>query len=511
MPLPSALPRPTQPRDSIDATNPSTSSTRYPQSTPTPTPAPQLPIDQQVLYVAPDGSSHWSPSPEISRSRRAKRRMDEGKQPVHNRARRDLLVGTGDKHRSPSLEPRVDYPSCDEEGNNVLSCYPSSNTTVLQGEWTKFVWNARIPDFIGLPGQVDIYLYHADSGQQVANWTSISNVQSQINVLVNDSFWDYRMSQWQPGQHINYTYYFVIVKAGTVLDGGEEHQATWTAVQTALADSVYLSSSSVISQSSVSSISALSALGPTSLSLLSVSSLSRISATATAGLQSSQSSSDDFPGWAIALIVILGLLAFVSITGLSYIILRNLRRNNHPASQLSHRGSLGSSSPMMVQAPTSENPHSPATMTSAGHNFARMGAPPVIAAPVMPGAAAVRSNSLHYSGLNDGASTQSASDAGPFSGQDAAIMADAFRMALRKPDFGSRPVEESESPEASGNTPEDAQATVAEPDVLSRELAEEGRDIRSVSSVRGVTVQSLEDGSGNATGAGNTATNRIPS
>jgi hypothetical protein len=76
----------------------------------------------------------------------------------------------------------------------------------------------------------------------------------------------------------------------------------------------------------------------------------------------------------------------------------------------------------------------------------------------------------------------SAGDSGPFSGADAAIMADAFRKMLRKPDFAAAgPVEEGESPE--------------EPDeqIINRELAEEGRDIRSVSSSRGVKVETLGD------------------
>ena len=76
----------------------------------------------------------------------------------------------------------------------------------------------------------------------------------------------------------------------------------------------------------------------------------------------------------------------------------------------------------------------------------------------------------------------SAGDSGPFSGADAAIMADAFRKMLRKPDFAAAaPVEEGESPEG-----QDEQ-------IINRELAEEGRDIRSVSSSRGVKVETLGD------------------
>ena len=85
--------------------------------------------------------------------------------------------------------------------------------------------------------------------------------------------------------------------------------------------------------------------------------------------------------------------------------------------------------------------------------------------------------------LSDGASTASRADSagGPFSAVDAAAMAAAFRNVMRKPDFADRPMEEGESPEQK------------ETDVLNRELAEEGRDIRSVSSSRGVRVETLDD------------------
>jgi len=74
--------------------------------------------------------------------------------------------------------------------------------------------------------------------------------------------------------------------------------------------------------------------------------------------------------------------------------------------------------------------------------------------------------------------SNSAQESGPFTGADAAIMADAFRMALRKPEFMG------ESPEES---PEEKARKEAE--LLNKELAEEGRDIRSVSSSRGVKVE----------------------
>jgi hypothetical protein len=62
-------------------------------------------------------------------------------------------------------------------------------------------------------------------------------------------------------------------------------------------------------------------------------------------------------------------------------------------------------------------------------------------------------------------------------------MADAFRKALRKPDFTDNPVEEGEGGSQQPNNG----------GLLNRELAEEGRDIRSVESSRGVQVETLRD------------------
>lgn len=74
------------------------------------------------------------------------------------------------------------------------------------------------------------------------------------------------------------------------------------------------------------------------------------------------------------------------------------------------------------------------------------------------------------------------SDSAPFSGADAAVMANAFRDMLRKPNFVDWPLEEGESPEEENGAPDN---------LINRELAEEGRDIRSVSSSRGVKVETL--------------------
>lgn len=125
---------------------------------------------------------------------------------------------------------------------------------------------------------------------------------------------------------------------------------------------------------------------------------------------------------------------------------------------------MGSQSPMIanVQSGASAYPSSPPVPS------ASLG--PALIAPAAVAASA------------DGASLSSDT---PFSGADAAVMAEAFRKALRKPDFAGRPVEEGESPEQ----PPEGEP----PELMNRELAEEGRDIRSVGSSRGVRVEGLSD------------------
>lgn len=131
---------------------------------------------------------------------------------------------------------------------------------------------------------------------------------------------------------------------------------------------------------------------------------------------------------------------------------------------------MGSESPMM-QAPG--GPVSPAAAsTSAGHTGIISLPPPVRNAP-----------SIRYN--DDSIHSGSANAEGAITGSDAAIMADAFRKALRKPDF-AQTHEEGESPETQGTGETEGL-------LLNRELAEEGQNIRSVSSERGVKIVADED------------------
>ncbi|KAG9035882.1 hypothetical protein FRB95_010285 [Tulasnella sp. JGI-2019a] len=495
---------------------------------PTPTLSPTVHVQREAVFAYPDGSLQkdlWA-ARELSQD--AGWSDTKGKRPAHDN--RDRGQFTPDQSPPPDHQLNLPsrhqrrattYPTCDDEGNAVLACYPTSGTSVFQNQWTKFIWNVRIPEFIGLPGTIDIYLYHADSGELVEKWTGIPNVQGEIDVNANDTFWDYRMSEWQPGEQTPYTYYYVAVKSGTKLTGGESRLATWTVIQTALANSVYAaatSSASVSSVSSASIASSLSALGTTSLSMLSVSSQSQasIAAAATASAASGAGSlqgpggdqGNSFPAWAIALLVVLGVLAFASMAGLFYLLIRTFRRRDRRGSSLTHRESMGSSSPMMGQTAGSLDhhaPHSPDRMLSPPPNYgartsnisAGMGAGLAGAAVKSPSGMRQTSSAMH----RDDSSARSVSDAGPISGQDAAIMADAFRLALRKPDFADRPFEEGESPDTHPSNPSREMGAgtpgrrKSSDGMLGSALAEEGNQLRNVGSARGVTVQHPSDDS----------------
>lgn len=221
-----------------------------------------------------------------------------------------------------------------------------------------------------------------------------------------------------------------------------------------------------MSSASIASSSSLAAAS--SASLTSLHGPSGTSTTSSSASVQQNNANSGFPHWAIAVIVILGFLAIVAGVTLVWLIMRRLRRRE----QVSNRGSMGSSSPMMANA---QNPHSPQLPLLGGAGLAA----------VVGG----RTSSEHHrpgsivspDGASEVSRTHSLSvgDSGPFSGADAAIMADAFRKALRKPDFAGPPVEEADDHR------DDA--------IMSRELKEEGRDIRSVSSSRGVRVETLDD------------------
>ncbi|KAF5370984.1 hypothetical protein D9615_010002 [Tricholomella constricta] len=362
-------------------------------------------------------------------------------------------------------------------GNNIISCFPTADTVVAQHQWVSFVWNSRRPEITNTESNlVDIFLFHGDSRQQILHYRKVPNPSDQagrINAQVNDSWWGANGARWN-GKNQSFPFYWVLIPSDKTLDGNQIAQPTFTAVQTTYADSVAASMAS--SSASVASASAASASASLTASSGQLTTLS--TSTSTASVQPN-STGKDFPHWAIAVIVVLGFFAIVATCVLAFLIIRRVRRRN--ADLDSNRNSMGSASPMMANA---GNPSSPLLAGAAlgGHH-----AGSIHGGHESRGAARDATSVV----MHDGASTISrtgsaANNEGPFSGADAAIMADAFRKMLRKPDFAARPVEEGDSPGSPDH--EDGKE-----EMINRELAEEGRDIRSVSSERGVRVETLSD------------------
>ncbi|KAG6860697.1 hypothetical protein C0995_008369 [Termitomyces sp. Mi166 len=418
------------------------------------------------------------------RSLRRRRIHDDGHASTSKTARRQTVVDqpeVGELEVSSSTQTAALKRNFADKA--LTDCQLLSDNTVIS-------WNSRRPE-ITQTNLVDIFLFHGDSRQQILHFPNVANPSDQagrINTQVNDSWWGDRATNFH-GQNISYPYYWVLIPSGTTIGPNAIAQPTFTAVQTTFADFVVasISSASVASVSSASAASASSASAASALSA-SASSASAASAsasrasesaalstvmatsssTSTASLQQG-SSSKEFPHWAIAVIVVLGFFAIVATCVLAFLIVRRMRRRQFD----SNRNSMGSASPMMANAggPSSPLLGAGATAGSIGHGHdgaTRDGA------------------SVH-----DGASTMSrtgsaGNNEAPFSGEDAAIMADAFRKMLRKPDFAARRAEEGESPDGPEGEGKES--------ILGRELAEEGRDIRSVKSERGVRVETLSDG-----------------
>ncbi|KZO96505.1 hypothetical protein CALVIDRAFT_563980 [Calocera viscosa TUFC12733] len=165
------------------------------------------------------------------------------------------------------------YPTCDDVGNNVLACYPTQGLTLVESDWTKFVWNLRQPQFIGA-GTVDVYLFHADSNEMALSFLGQQNAAGQLGVQVDDTWWGDRGDTFD-GSNVTFPYYFVVVPGGTTLTGGESRLATFLAIQTATPATLVSASSasvaSVAAQASLASVS-LTSVAAASSSLASLSS-----------------------------------------------------------------------------------------------------------------------------------------------------------------------------------------------------------------------------------------------
>ncbi|GAA5974625.1 hypothetical protein JCM11641_007029 [Rhodosporidiobolus odoratus] len=357
------------------------------------------------------------------------------------------------------------YPSCSNVGNGVLSCFPETNTTLTQGEYSKFIWNSRFPTFIGA-GAVDVYLYNADTDDVAANWRNRTNANGMLSILPEDQWWaspTQSTDDWFGDAARNRTtpYYFVVVDGGTNLSGGEEHQATFDVVQTAAPTSLS-SALAALTSSSMSSLSSASAASSASLASASASasSLSSLRSASSAGslsdasgsgsatsrggrnsggdLQNSSSSGPAIPKWAIALIVIFGVLALVAGGFAVYFCLGRARKRRQ-ADEAARRAqdmddddlTNGSRDPILGARGSVSG--------SAAHSAVAAGA-------AGPGAGALAAGVAGKEG-------EKREDDSTLSHTDAAKMAAAFRAALRKPEFPTGGSSPDESPGEPGLPP----------------------------------------------------------
>lgn len=381
----------------------------------------------------------------------------------------------------------------------------------------------------------------------MANWTSIANDRGMIGIYANDN-WFPNQTTWTYGQNRTFPYFFVITGSGMPLTGGEQHQSTFTVVQTAPAAAL----------ASSLSVSALSTMSSGNQSFQPTNSSREPGSNGTSSLQHA-SSDEPFPKWEIALIgkslalssladyslnnfclrslrlsVVLGVLALVTFLIATYLTVSNARRRRQIRNWQSvaiggSGGSIGSRSPMIqnpevaaligqtrqkrheiggpgagetsgrdINSPSSSRPGSPLSATATGGAAS-------FAYPAIVGGAGGFGTGSQTTGMNE----TSTNPDGPISSVDASIMADAFRKALRKPEFAPTTQDDS-SPETSPET--ESKAFVPAPprtrmsmhaqvvsmddlhggendedvddedakEIMDRELASEGRSMTSV-------------------------------
>ncbi|KAK6996794.1 hypothetical protein R3P38DRAFT_1959894 [Favolaschia claudopus] len=380
-------------------------------------------------------------------------------------------------------------------GNEVLSCFPTGNTVVTQHQWADFVWNSNNPDFTQTD-RVDVYLFHGDSLEQVLMMPNQVNPRGQAGVVsqqVNDTWWGTRGVDWN-GSNISYPFYWLIARHGESLDDGRpKPQATFSAIQTTFADSVLatMSSTSRESTQTDTTTSPTSSAGVVLTTTISGTATTiTVPATPNHNIQDNSGHSS-FPTWAIVLTV-LGIVLVVAILALMVYAILYLRSRDKR-----ERYQVRSSTPDMAAADSA----APAVAVAGGglardtsgtsHGHDRTTSPQRTTSPD---------------------STQSHPEVRPFSGSDAAIMANAFRAQLRQ--TSGQPLDEEDDDdmdrEREGEhdiaTPMRAQSperpdAERERETLLRRGLSEGTDIRSVDSIRGVRVESSSDGHGRTSAA----------
>ncbi|GAA5902307.1 uncharacterized protein JCM6883_001362 [Sporobolomyces salmoneus] len=390
-----------------------------------------------------------------SGSRRSKRGLDLGLVEGWQDAKRTL------QKRLPMAEG---YPSCNYVGNGILSCYPESNTTIVEGTYSKFIWNAQFPTFIGA-GDVDIYLYNANTEEIATSWLGVQNARGMIGITPDDEWWPQESAQEWFNSDRNQTipYYFIVVDGDSELTGGETRQSTFTVIQTAPPSSLsstlaILTASSLSSVSSISAASASASLSSLSSELsassVSASSASRSTTTRSDGsLQPSEDGSGGgpaIPKWAIAIIVILGFFALVGgAFAIFFCLGRARKRRRQNEAMLAARGGAGGTDTErealsgageggvggagtgtedgFSNSNASREPILGSSPTNSGGGFSSL-------APAMVGAGAGGAALGAIAGRKEEGDSEDEKQGG-LDRNEAARMAEAFRAALRRPEF----------------------------------------------------------------------------
>ena len=134
-------------------------------------------------------------------------------------------------------------------GNEVITCFPTSDSIFPQHEWATVVctctirslWpcanriiagNSRRPEFTQT-NFVNVYLFHADSREQLLAFPNEPNPPNQAGSLtaqVNDDWFGAQGASWS-GSNLTYTFYWVVTRNDTELDGSELTQPHFTAVR----------------------------------------------------------------------------------------------------------------------------------------------------------------------------------------------------------------------------------------------------------------------------------------
>lgn len=273
----------------------------------------------------------------------------------------------------------------------------------------------------------------------MANWRNIPNDRGMIGIYADDS-WFPPVTSWQDGRNLTYPYFFIITTAGAALTGGEQHQATFHVVQTA-PPPAYVASS-------------LASASYTSQLLASISShtVPFPSPTPNSNLQPGPSGGDPFPKWEIALIVVLGTFALLIFLVAAYLAFTNARKRRQvriwQAAALGGKsgsgGSVASHSPMIQNEGAALIGHQKARGGGGGVTSARDLHSPSSSRPGSPLSATQQATSTfaipgsgehHHHHHASGASEALPTPDGPITSVDASMMADAFRKALRKPEF----------------------------------------------------------------------------